>query len=470
MTEAPTLLRVLMTRRHWQVYETFRQQFERAASDLARDGDTACAGLTISKRTMERWYGGEVRSNPHPPQCRVLEHLFGQSIDVLLAPPPPALPVAAPAAPPGALHRGASVPRSGDRFGILPEDGAGTTGGMQQCERQVAMAARRAAQFMRTAEAGNIGQETLDQIHDDVHRLALSYQQVPLPVILGDLLDVQEDVFGLLEHGRVKPMQARDLYLLAAITSGMLAKASHDTGNAHAALTQARTAYVCADNADHQPMRAWVRGLQSLITYWAGRTEDAARYAALGGAILPEGAGTTGVWLSCLSARAHGILRDGDAARAAIERAERLREHVVPDDLDSVGGLFAFGEARQIYYAGEALVHLDPADRRAETTARASVEAYRAVDRVEWAFGDEAGAATNLALAQVAQGELDGAAEAVRPVLDLPAERRNFGIVESTRRVHAALLDSDQRRSPIASRLREEIEDYALTTTAAILR
>ncbi|MYW02519.1 XRE family transcriptional regulator [Streptomyces sp. SID3343] len=332
------------------------------------------------------------------------------------------------------------------------------------------MAAKRAAAFMRAAESTSVGQESLDQIHDDVRRLAVSYQQVPLPEILGDLLDAQEDVFALLEHGRVKPLQARDLYLMAAITSGMLAKASHDAGDVHAALTQARTAYVCADNADHQAMRAWVRGLQSLVTYWAGRTEDAARYAALGSAILPEGAGTTGVWLSCLSARAHAILRDGEAARAAIDRADRLRERVDLDDLDGIGGLFTFGEARQIYYAGEALVHLDPADQRAEATARASVQAYRAVEREEWAFGDEAGAATNLALAQIAGGELDGAVEAVRPVLDLPAVNRNFGIVQSMRRVRAALLDTEQRRSPVASQLRDEIEDYEVTTTAAILR
>jgi hypothetical protein len=53
---------------------------------------------------------------------------------------------------------------------------------------------------------------------------------------------------------------------------GLLAKASHDLAEPYAAMAQARTAYLCADNTDHDGLRAWLRGLQSLIAYWAGRT------------------------------------------------------------------------------------------------------------------------------------------------------------------------------------------------------
>ncbi|KJY34930.1 hypothetical protein [Streptomyces sp. NRRL S-495] len=42
----------------------------------------------------------------------------------------------------------------------------------------------------------------------------------------------------------------------------MLATSSHNLGNPIAAMVQARTAAVCADNADHHTMRAWVRSLQ----------------------------------------------------------------------------------------------------------------------------------------------------------------------------------------------------------------
>lgn len=69
-------------------------------------------------------------------------------------------------------------------------------------------------------------------------------------------------------------------------------------------MTQARTAYVCADNADHHGMRAWVRGLQSLIAYWDGRHQEASKYAALGISQVAGVTGTSTVWLSCLQARA----------------------------------------------------------------------------------------------------------------------------------------------------------------------
>ncbi|MFJ9774053.1 hypothetical protein ACIRVF_22905 [Kitasatospora sp. NPDC101157] len=162
-------------------------------------------------------------------------------------------------------------------------------------------------------------------IHDEVRRLTVAYPKLALPTLLGDLVEVQDLTFRLLEHGRVKPLQARELYLLAGITSGMLAKASHDLGNPSAAMMQARTAFVCADNADHHAMRAWVRSLQSLISYWAGRPAEAADYADLGQAAAGSVRGTTSVWLACLSARAHALLGDGEATRAAIQRAEDAR-------------------------------------------------------------------------------------------------------------------------------------------------
>jgi hypothetical protein len=72
---------------------------------------------------------------------------------------------------------------------------------------------------------------------------------------MSDMIDTQETVFQLLE-GRQKPAFARDLYVLAGVVSGMIAKASHDLGRTHEAMTHARTLYVCADNADHQGLRA----------------------------------------------------------------------------------------------------------------------------------------------------------------------------------------------------------------------
>jgi hypothetical protein len=89
MSDRPTLLRVLVAERHWQKYETFVTQYERAANELAiRDHDPRLRGLSIAKRQFGRWLAGTVKTAPYPDHCRVLEDLFGRRADELLAPIP----------------------------------------------------------------------------------------------------------------------------------------------------------------------------------------------------------------------------------------------------------------------------------------------------------------------------------------------------------------------------------------------
>jgi hypothetical protein len=82
--QGPSLLRTILAERHWQVYRTFRAQFERAARDLAaHEGDPAVRTLDVSQRQFYRWLGG---ARPHPDACRVLESMFGHPITRLIGP------------------------------------------------------------------------------------------------------------------------------------------------------------------------------------------------------------------------------------------------------------------------------------------------------------------------------------------------------------------------------------------------
>src|SRR5690606_10542126 len=148
------------------------------------------------------------------------------------------------------------------------------------------------------------------------------------------------------------------------VVGGMLAKASHDLAEPHAAMTQARTAFLCADNADHNGLRAWLRGLQSLVSYWAGRPQESVRYAQQGAAFSPGN--STTVWLPMNEARAWAALGNADKARAAILRAEEAWDEVQPDDLDELGGMCTFTRSRQLYYAAESLSLLPNEGREAE--------------------------------------------------------------------------------------------------------
>ncbi|MGH8899989.1 MAG: XRE family transcriptional regulator, partial [Egibacteraceae bacterium] len=330
------------------------------------------------------------------------------------------------------------------------------------------MAARRALRFLASAEGSNVGPETLDQLRDEIARLAVAYQTQPLPTLLGDLVDTQDVAFRLLE-GRQRPTQTRELYLLAAVASGLMANASHNLGDPHAAMTQARTAYVCADNAGHDGLRAWARGQQSVIAYWGGWPYEALRYAQLGADPAARVTGTVTVWLPALAGRAWAALGNGNESRTAVERAHAARDAVTPDELDELGGGLTFTRPRQLYYTADAAGWLPGEEERAEREAAEAVDAYEHAEEAEQSYADEAVVRADLALARAHRGELEGTREALRPVLDLPPDRRLSGIIAITLRVHTALRDPRYRGSPTARETQEEIEAFCQATATTAL-
>lgn len=449
MSAHRTVLAQLMSERHW-TKEDVERKFEEAGQELKERGETK-ENASVSPRQLGRWLTG-TDVLPRPIARRILEYLFQQPVAVLLGPP-----VQHDAA--VATHQ-VSIPSDGP-------SGPGTLWSPPTASnlRLIGQAAQRARNFGIIIGRSSMADEVVEQLHQDLWQLGEMYQRVPLGEILPDLVDTQDSLFGLLEARR-SPNQARQLYFLAGVAGGLLAKASHDLAEPHTALTQARTAFLCAQQADHRGLMSWLRNLQSLISYWAGRPSESLRYAESAELIASDSAGTAGVWALLSQARAASVVGNAATALAAIDRAEAARDRVVLDDLDEIGGLFTFGRIRQLYYAGEALSWLpDEAGRAADYSARA-VAGYRDEEAPEWAFGDQAGSHASLAVARIAQGEIEGAAEALSPVLSLPSSKRANGIVLSARRVQGLL---DGRDAPSAE-LREAIESFSRTPIGAITR
>ena len=261
-------------------------------------------------------------------------------------------------------------------------------------ERIISMAARRALRFGAIADASNVGSESLEQLQGEVSRLAVAYLQEPLSEILGDIVSLQDHIFCLLE-GRQRPRETRDLYVVGGLASGMLAKAAHDLRDPQLAMTHARTALLCARNAEHSALLAWVNGIQSLITYWADRPREALQYAQAGQEV-PGISGSVGIWLASLEARAWSAVGNGIASTQAIDRAADLRESGAPDDLDGLGGMCYFSRPRQLYYAADAGVSLwtakgnESQNTRNAEYAAAAVAAYESAAHGERSFSDEA--------------------------------------------------------------------------------
>ena len=429
--EPRTRLEQLLHQRHLTV-DGFREQYLRST------------GSDLSERQAYRWISGEMRGLPYPHARAGLERLFGEPVARLLGPPYGTM----------ALTPAPRLPA--DRRGSARNDWQGQV---------VATSADRARAFLTRIEATNMGTETLDQLADDVRRLARVSQRRPLITILGDLVDVQDRAFALLE-GRQPPAQTRDLYLLAGITSGLLGKASHDLGAPHDAMTHARAGYACADNAGHDGLRAWVRSLQSGIAYWTGRFDDSVRFAVSGREPASRTSGTATVRLACSEARALAASCRLDDAHGALASGAAARDRVQPDDLDELGGLFSFSLSRQLYFAAEALTWGGRSEANAaERYAVNALEAFEQAPAQDRAFGDEAGARAALAAARVHRQEVEGAREALDPVLALPPRDRIHGIVTSVEHVRTALhgLDRPDRH---AADLAGAIEGFVIERAA----
>ncbi|GIG90922.1 hypothetical protein [Plantactinospora endophytica] len=391
------------------------QQSDRTYEELAEEFSRFDPRAAISARHLGRLARGERDlSGATPATRRALQAMFGRPVDELQRPWAPENPSAIP-----------------EQRGTLALPGTGP-------ERTIlAMAAQRARNYaMLAAEATTPA--AIQQLAEDVQRLALAYPQQPVNQLIGDLAETQDTLFTLLER-RQPPNQSRDLHFLAGITSGLLAKVSHDLADPHAAMLQTRTAVLCAEQAGHPGLQAWLRGMQSLVAYWAGRYAEAVRYADAGREHATEAGGTTAVWLPASAARAYAALGNAEQAKAAITEAEQAWTRVRPDDLDAMGGICTFNQPRTLYYAADALAWLPDQATAAEDYATRAVTAYADPHDPAWAFGDQAGSHTDLAIARIAGRDLDAAIDALAPVLELPADQRINGIVHSVRRVHQAV-------------------------------
>ncbi|MEU3172934.1 hypothetical protein ABZ657_13415, partial [Streptomyces sp. NPDC007000] len=301
------------------------------------------------------------------------------------------------------------------------------------------------------AEIANVDDAGTDELLDQVVTLAHSYLSQPLREVHFDLLRVR-DRAGALLRGRQPPSRTRDLYLVAGSVCAMLANVDMDYGRSTAAQAQARAAWACAKAAGDPDLLAVIKGIQSSIAYWDGRPAEAARLAAAG--LRHPAKGTAGVYLASLEARARGQLGDRFGAQAALEHASRLRERC---GTDPIGGVFGFPQAKQHLYAASAQVWLYEPDA-AEQEATASLLCYQDPATTH-SYGDEAGARLDLVVARLQGGRLDGAVDALRPVLDLPPHLRVASVdVRCGRVLH--LLRGRFSNAPVGRAAIDEVTAY----------
>lgn len=199
-----------------------------------------------------------------------------------------------------------------------------------------------------------------------------------------------------------------------------------------------------------------IRGWQAVITYWANRPHDTVRYAQAGVPFAQAACNTTLVWLAAVEARAWARLGNDAKACELVELAERMRDQVRPDELDALGGVCSFDRSRQLYAAADSMSWLTRQPKLRRKYCEEAVAAYRDSTAPDWSFAYQAGSHAALAIERIGIGELDGAAQAMACVFELPAPLRINTVIQSVQRVRSALNSSPLAggRPELAERLR----------------
>jgi hypothetical protein len=430
------------------------RQSRRTRAEFQKDFDRTSGQLderiTVSARQVVRWMTGKIDGLPHPAACRVLEQMFEESAERLFGPPDP-------------------VSRSAVTTVKVTEPVLVSDAPVEDLavQKEVAMAASESARFGQFAEQSNVGPHTLEQFRADLVRIVTIYPNRPVYPLFVELRALRNRAFELLE-GRQRPEQTRELYLVAGALCGVLANASFDLGWLPAAETQARTAFLCAELAGNNALRAWVRGTQSLVAYWDERLRDAIELAADGWRYVPE-TGTARVRLASLEARAHARLDDRRATENALIRAEQARNEML--GADDPGGMLAFPLAKQSYYAATARLWLGGKDSHtdAERDAAHAVELYEADPPEQRRLGELCLARLDLAAARFGHDDLDGVAEQLQDVLTIASQRRIESVSRRLRQVGRALRRPKYQTSALALNLHDQICGFVDASARATL-
>ncbi|MFF0131567.1 XRE family transcriptional regulator [Streptomyces mirabilis] len=325
-----------------------------------------------------------------------------------------------------------------------------------------ALAAAQSLQFTEEITKSNVSDVELEELESKIATIATEYVHAPLHPLFNGLLTTRDQLFSLLS-GHQPPRQTRELFLLAGTSCLLLAHASQNLGDQDSAIAQIQTAWALAEQADHNDLRAWVKGTAALIAEWSAHRQTALDYTRQAIRLAPTG--ETRIRISAIEARAAARIGDRDRAEAALQELQQAREQrTSPDGLARFGGLLTFPAAKQEYYIGGTYALLGE-HHRAETHAAAAIELYESGPKEHRSYGDEALARLDIVTARIAAGEVEGAGEQLQPILDLPANRRIRQLGDAMQGVARLLEHPRLARSRTARELADATRGYQAIET-----
>jgi transcriptional regulator with XRE-family HTH domain len=408
----PTLLRALIAERHWQNFRTFEKQFRRAAQDLAgRDRDPDLAKLTVSSRQWERWYSGNVKTEPYPDACRVLEHMFGYPVHQLLS------------------SAGGQI--QGDGEEAHAEDVRG---------------------LMAWVADTNTTDDAIEQMAHTASYLMEAHSRIPPRMVLAGVLQAHQKVRDCLRGGKQRLRQTRELLRIDSELAAHAGLLLGDLGQDLRAAEYGTAALVLAQEAGADEAIAW--SVQAKTARWQHKYVESAEAARRGFEI--SGLSPTKVELAYREANAIALFGDSGRARQALQCARDTAE-ALPAGYKSAGSVWSFPTGRQAIFELSVAIHTGDPDSalRAAAMADSAWASGEPRDPANWAQ-IQAGSS----IAYMMKDFLDEAAYHVAPVLDLPRELRISTVIGYLRKLESLLAQPRFARNCTAAELACQIRDF----------
>ncbi|MFE9966428.1 helix-turn-helix domain-containing protein [Streptomyces sp. NPDC005525] len=330
-------------------------------------------------------------------------------------------------------------------------------------ERHAAAGAHRtkATALAMSHDLSALSELDIAALQEGVDATAVDYLASPPAPMMNRAHVLRADALERIRSRHHRPADRSDLYVAAGRLSGILAYALLDMGHPGEALAHADAADRCAQHAGDSGLAAWVAGTKSLIARFQGNYSTALEYVRGGYQWVGSGHGTGETRLRCGEAQCLANLGDSRAANDALDGAQEARERIRQED--SLGGLFGFSPAKQNYYAASSLIWLQ-GGRDAERAAReatAAIALWQAGPVTERSLDDERLAQIYLATARVQLDDVEGAAEAIQPVLTLPVQEQISWIVKRADRLAQMLSEPRYARNRTAAETVDSINALA---------
>ncbi|MFE5842061.1 hypothetical protein ACFQ7N_10480 [Streptomyces niveus] len=396
-------------------YALFAQMYATQADQLG------LGPASVGERQFRRWKTHGVTSNPGYPATQVLECLFpGYTVEELLKPP----------------HLRARQQPIG--------------------EGELDMTARDAAEHAEENASRVLPDMSLDQLESDVRRLAGKYQGTPPSDVFREgrrLLELAQDK---LERTQ-RPRQQARLYHAAGCTAALLSAVAFDLGSTANSATFARTAVIYGENIEHGALQAYAYGVLAYLANWEGAPGEAIRHIEKAKGLTGLGATAT-TRLAVIEGRAHAHRGDHKSVETVIQRSLDANSQERDDVHDGIGGEFAFPQDR-VAMSNATSYLLAGNAAGGEQAAQQALRLLAGMPLAERSSLTSAQAQVDLARALILRGELDGAAEALTPALDLPKERMAAGLLERLAAARRELSHPGLAQARQAVELAERIAD-----------